>query len=111
MKVYRQAICPVCGRAAGYQISERIPGKPYMVLKRENFWEKTENFDPNKPFGVIQDVSKGRGRSFKIIGYFNPDEDTDGFFPLVKARLLKAVEEWIAKGWITRQELKEIIKI
>jgi len=110
MSEYRQAICPVCGRAAGYEVTETIPGKPYMVLKRENYWERTKAFDPAKPFGVIQDVSRGRGRSFKVIGYFSPEEDVDGFFPLVKARLLAAIKEWLDKGWITESEIKETVK-
>jgi len=109
MSEYRTAICPVCGRAAGYQVTERVPGKPYMVLERQNFWEKTKEFVPDKPFGVIQDVSKGRGKSFKVIGYFNPEEDTDGFFPLVKGRLLAAMREWLDKGWISREEVFQAI--
>jgi len=109
MSEYRQAICPVCGRAAGYQVTERVPGKPYMVWKRENYWEKIRGFDPDKPFGVIQDVSQGRGKSFGVIGYFGPEEDTDGFFPLVKERLLAAVTEWVNKEWITKEEVLKAI--
>jgi len=45
---YRQAFCPVCGRSAG-----RRNGK--------NAWEKTKDFDPDKPFGVIQDIGQGFG--------------------------------------------------
>lgn len=110
MAEYRQAICPVCGRAAGYQVTERVPGKPYMILDRENYWEKIKDFRPDKPFGVIQDVSKGRGKSFGVIGYFNPEDDVDGFFPLVKERLLAAVAEWLKKGWITKEEVLQRIE-
>ena len=105
-KTYRQALCPVCGTAHGTQVTDRVPGKPYIVLERRNYWERTKDFDPNKPFGVIQETI-GRG-SFKVVGRFSPEEDTYGFFPLVKARLLAATKEWLAKGWITTTELKEI---
>ena len=107
-KTHRQALCPVCGTAHGMKVTETIPGKPYMVLKRRNYWEITLEFDPQKPFGVIQEVGMGMGRSFKVLGYFSPEEDQDGFFPLVKNRLLQAVREWRAKGWISEEEVKEL---
>ena len=44
---YRQAFCPVCGRAAGKR-------------NGRNFWEYTKDFDPNKPFGVIWDMEAPR---------------------------------------------------
>jgi hypothetical protein len=108
MAFYRQAICPVCGTAHGVEVTETVPGKRYIKLQRRNYWERVKGFDPAKPFGVIQETS-GRG-SFKLVGYFGPEEDKDGFFPLVKARLLAAVKEWVNKGWITRAELRQAIK-
>ena len=92
---YRQVPCPLCGAAHG-----KRNGK--------DFWEYTNEFAPNKPFGIIQDVGKGRGRSFKVIRYFDPDDDPDGYFPLVRDRLLTVLHEWRLKGWITEEEvLKE----
>lgn len=105
MPVYRQAICPVCGTSHGNVVTERNPGKPYIIYSRENFWQRTLTFDPNKPFGVIQETT-GRG-SFRFLGYFDPNEDVDGMFPLVKARLLRAVQEWLNKGWLTREEVMQ----
>jgi len=90
---YRQVLCPVCGRAHGSRA----------------FWERTKDFDPNKPFGVVQEVGRGRGASFAQIGFFEPSEDTEGIFDLVKARLLQAVKEWLDKGWIKPSEVKKII--
>jgi hypothetical protein len=107
MALYRQAFCPVCGMAHGTEVTDRVPGKPYIKLARRNFWERTKEYDPAKPFGVIQETL-GRG-TFKTIGYFSPEEDQDGFFPLVKGRLLTAVKEWLDKGWLTREELSQII--
>lgn len=107
MKEYRQALCPVCGTAHGIEVTDRVPGKPYIVLERRNYWERVKDFDPDKPFGVIQETI-GRG-SFKVLGYFSPEEDQNGFFPLVKARLLSAVREWLDKGWISREELEAAI--
>lgn len=107
MTLYRQAFCPVCGTSHGTEVTETVEGKPWIVLQRRNFWERTKEFDPDKPFGVIQETL-GRG-TFKLIGYFSPEEDQDGFFPLVKARLLAATREWFNKGWITREEIEEVL--
>ncbi len=108
MTEIRQAICPVCGTSHGRVVTERVEGKPYIKLATGNYWEKTAKFDPDKPFGVIQET-KGRG-TFKMVGYFSPEEDKDGYFPLVKRALLSAVESWIAKGWLTRKEVRDIIE-
>ena len=108
MSLYRQAFCPVCGTAHGTVVTETVRGKPYIVLGRGNYWNRTKDFDPDKPFGVIQET-KGRG-SFNLVGYFSPEEDIDGFFPLVKARLLQATKEWVDKGWIKREEIEEVLK-
>ena len=108
MTEYRQALCPVCGTAHGTEVTETVPGKRYIKLARQNFWERTKAFDPNKPFGVIQDTT-GR-RNFRLIGYFSPEEDVNGFFPLVKSRLLAAVGEWLEKQWITREEVEALLK-
>ena len=107
MSEYRQAFCPVCGTAHGTEVTETVPGKLYIKLARRNYWERTKDYDPAKPFGVIQQA-EGRG-SFRLLGYFSPEEDVDGFFPLVKARLLAATKEWMVKGWITREELETAI--
>lgn len=108
MSLYRQAFCPVCGRAHGTEVTETVPGKKYIVLGRRNFWESTKDFDPDKPFGCIQETI-GRG-TFKLVGYFSPEEDVDGYFPLVKQRLLQAVKEWRDKNWIAHEEIAELLK-
>lgn len=108
MSLYRQAICPVCGVAHGSEVTETVPGKPYIKLARRNYWERTKDFDPDKPFGVVQETL-GRG-TFKVVGYFSPEEDVDGYFPLVKQRLIAAVKEWVNKGWIIKEEIEEILK-
>ena len=107
MAQYRQAFCPVCGMTHGTQVTETAPGKKHIIFARRNFWEKTKEFDPDKPFGVIQEAL-GRG-SFRKIGYFSPEEDVDGFFPLIKDRLLAALGEWHGRGWISAEEIKGVI--
>ena len=107
MSEYRQAFCPVCGITHGTEVTETVRGKPYIKLKRRNFWERVKDYDPDKPFGVIQETT-GRG-SFKLVGYFSPEEDEDNFYPLIKARLLQAVKEWMDKGWIARGEVDEAL--
>lgn len=107
-----QAICPVCGRAAGRQVTLRAADNN-MVLASRNFWTITEDFDKDKPFGVVQNFG-GRGpkagNQGEVIRYFQPNEDEWGFFPLVKRRLIRAIAEWLRKGWITRAELDAAIR-
>jgi|GEM_PF-2443026 hypothetical protein len=106
---YRAAICPVCGRTAGRKRRKYPYEHGDDSSASENFWEYTKHFDPNKPFGVIQAVGGGKGHSFQVLGHFGPEDDPDGYFPLVKARLLNAVKEWVAKGWISPEEADEAL--
>lgn len=106
---YRSAICPVCGRAAGKKRLRYPYDRDEDSSATQNFWEYTLFFDPDKPFGVIQQVGLGKGKSFKVVGHFGPNDDPDGYFPLVKGRLLGAVREYLAKGWVTREELMSLI--
>jgi hypothetical protein len=103
---YRQALCPVCGKAGGKRVTKTVEGKPYIPLAWENTWK--EEFDPTKPFGVIQETI-GRG-SFKVIGYFSPEDDPDGYFPLVKKRLIGAVRQWLGNGWLSKEEVLNIVE-
>jgi len=78
-------------------------------LRRFNYWEKNREFAADKPFGIIQQAGMADLRGFEVIRYFSPEEDTEGFFPLVKARLLEAVREWLKKGWLKREEVEGIL--
>lgn len=108
MSEHRKVICPICGTAHGMEVTERVEGKPYLAKKRRNYWERTLHFDPDKPFGVIMETT-GRG-TFHKIGDFSPEEDTDGFFPLVKNRMLQALKEWVDKGWISPTEIGSVLE-
>ena len=61
--------------------------------------------DNQKPFGVVKE-SKGRG-TMKFLGYYGLEEDVDGFFPIMKTRLLQVIGEWVQRGWITPAEISE----
>lgn len=85
---YTQVFCPCCGRAQG----------------QLEFWERTLKYDPQKPFGVVQDVGQGRGRSFQVVRYIGPG-DLPEHFDVVKRRLVQTVGEWVGKGWLTLAEV------
>jgi hypothetical protein len=102
MTVYRNVACPLCGTSHGKRVTRRMEGRPDIQLERENFWQGVQDFDPEKPLGVIQETT-GRG-SFRTIGHFGPEDDPDGYFPFIKARILNIVKEWVVKGWITVAE-------
>ncbi len=97
MTHYYTAFCPICGMSHGTR-ALRDPKRRYIRIKRTNFWKEVQNFEENKPFGVIQE-SLGRGK-WNFIGYFSPEEDVQGFFPLIKARLLTVIREWLNRGWL-----------
>jgi hypothetical protein len=97
-----QPFCPVCFTSHGTK-AEHDPAKKWYSFNRHNFWLDVQNSDPDKPFGTILE-SQGRG-TLRMKGYFGPAEDPTGSFPLIRARLLAAVHEWIEKGWLTKEEV------
>lgn len=46
-----------------------------------------------------------------MVGYYNPEQDVDGFFPLIKGRLLNVIQDWLAKGWLTAEELQNALLV
>jgi len=105
MTEWRECFCPMCGRTMGNRTIYRAPGKPYMGIKaRENKWDLTREFTGTKPFGVVKS-SEGRG-TMKLERYYEIDDDVEGFYPPMKARLLAVIGEWLAKGLITREEVE-----
>ncbi len=107
MAEWRVPFCPMCGLSVG-QKNITVKGKPWIKLDQENLWEKAQSFTGDKPFGVIKS-SEGRG-TMKMERYYGIEEDVEGYFPLMKARLINVLKEWLAKGWITQEELEEILK-
>ena len=104
MAEWKECFCVLCGRTMGNRTVYRAPGKPYMgITGHENKWELTREFTKDKPFGVVKS-SEGRG-TMKMERYYEIDEDSEGFFPPMKARLLAVIGEWQAKGLITREEV------
>ncbi len=107
MTEWREAFCPMCGYTRGMRnITPR--GKPWIKLDEENFWERTREFTGDKAFGVVK-TSEGRG-TMRIVRYYGIDEDVEGYFPLMKARLLAVIGEWLEKGWITPEEVEGAMK-
>ena len=105
MSEYRQAFCPMCHTAHGKVASYRDPERRYIKGDMENFWERARDMGPSENLGMIQDVSGGRGKGFQLVGYFGPDDDPDGYYPLIKECLLQVIRQWIENGWLTKDEL------
>ena len=95
-----QVVCGVCGSSHS--------GVAYFEWLNKQEVEK--GYDINPPFGVIQEVGMGRGKNFTTVGRFGPEDDPEGYFPLVKGRLLNMVKVWVKKGWLTEAEVKKAIK-
>lgn len=103
-KKYYRWLCPVCGKAHGMRVTKRIR---YFVIERKPYVESID-WLPEKPFGVIV-VYEGRGKGVTLVGYFQPGQDPDNFFPKVKERFLDAIKEWLQKGWLKDSEVRAIL--
>lgn len=99
VKVMLEAICPVCGRS----IPERRVTRwlSSVAVETQPYFDSIE-WDENKPFGVALSAA-GRG-SLRDWNYITPEEAPE-LFEAVKARLIQAVKEWVAKGWIAKEEI------
>ena len=42
-------------------------------------------------------------------GHYSIDQDVEGYYPLIKARLLGAVAAWLRQGQLTAMELQEVL--
>ena len=106
MGEWKEAFCWLCGRTMGRRAikSEDQPG---LVLGHESRWADTRGFTADKPFGVIRSSGGGRG-GLKTIGYYEVDEDGEGYFADMKARLFAVLEEGVAKGWWTWEEIEAL---
>ncbi len=92
--------CPVCGLGHSCGIAEGIRGTP------ANYWQDVTKRWQDRPFGLMQDVSGGRGRGFDVIGDVSPLE-VPAAHDMVKRRLLEAIAYWKSNGWITEAEIIE----
>jgi hypothetical protein len=109
MGEFRQVICPVCGTTHGKEnvYFDPVKRKRSEIVDTRNYWERTLRFDPDKPLGQI--MSGGGVEPMQLVGTFGPEDDPDGYFFLIKQRLLAAVREWIARGWISLEEAQSVI--
>ena len=101
MKEWREPFCPCCGRGVG-QRNITPPNKPWMKLGSENYWKKLRPYD-DFPFGLVKQ-SEGRG-TMSIVREYGLEEDEEGYYPLIKGRLLNVLNVWLKRGWITQAEL------
>lgn len=93
-------LCPICGTSHGKRITVKVGYIPYETKP----YMETVDFDPDKPFGVILETL-GKGKGKELVGYWQPGEDPDDYFPAVKQRFLSALKEWLDKGWIDKAEV------
>ena len=109
MTEWKEAFCVLCGRTMGKRTIYRIPGKPSFGIERQdNLWEQTAGFTGDKPFGIVKS-SEGRG-TMKFERYYDIDEDIEGYFPAMKARLLAVVKEWLEKDWLDAEDIQKMLE-
>ena len=104
MSEWREAFCPLCGRTMGMRTVYRQKGKPYFgIVRKDNKWEERGEYNAEEHFGVVKS-SEGKG-TLKTERYYEIDEDVEGFFPPMKARLLAIIGDWQTRGLLTREEV------
>ena len=109
MKQWREPFCPVCRRNMAIRTIYRSPQKPYMGIERQdNLWAKAQAYTGEIHFGVVKS-SEGKG-TLKMERYYEIDEDSEGYFPLIKDRILTTLKEWLDRGWLTPEEIERAIE-
>ncbi len=98
-----KAFCPVCGHSIPIQ---RAIKSGYATVDHVDYFDNIK-WDPDQPFGAAF-YFEGRGRITKS-RYLTP-EDVPALFDAVKSRVIQALREYIDKGWIKQEELKDILK-
>lgn len=105
-KEWREAICPVCGTSHG-MVGIPLPDKPYIKIGKESYWERLQRNIGPEHFGTVKS-SKGRG-TMQFVRYYERDEDQEGFFPMIKARVFHTIQRGIAEGWWTPEEIRGLL--
>lgn len=89
-KELTEAFCPICGRG----MSEKHSNHMLTMV------------DDEKHFGIVRQTGYGGfGKSKYIEDSYNP-----GFFDKLKTLFLAAIAVWLEKGWIKKEDLKNLIK-
>lgn len=95
--------CPLCGRTYRDRSVHKVAG---VTVESVPYFDSIE-WDPEKPLGVTQRIG-GRAQ-IETVGYFQPADRPELFAPL-KARLLTVLGQWVKRGWLTREEIRSVIK-
>jgi hypothetical protein len=96
------AICPCCGRTIP---EKRAIKAGYVTVDHIGYFASIE-WDEKKAFGVSY-LPGGRGSMGW--SYIDPEEAPE-LFEAVKARLIRAVREWINKAWLSEEEISIALK-
>jgi len=97
------ALCRLCGRTIP---EKRAIKAGYVTVDRIDYFASID-WDREKPFGIIYPAT-GRG-SLGQWQHIGPEAAPE-LFQAVKGRLLEAVREFLEKGWVSKEEVEEIIK-
>lgn len=92
------AFCPVCGHTIP---EKRAIKQGYVPIDHVDYFDSID-WDANKPFGVSF-AATGKG-SLKDWRHISP-EDAPELFQKVRGRFVKAIKEWMDKGWLSKEEI------
>ncbi len=100
---WREPFCPVCGRGVGKRNVKTPAG---ITIGQKNYWQGLQPYD-TFPFGLVK-KSEGKG-SLEIVREYSIDEDREGYYEIIKARMLNAVKVWLSRGWIKKEDIESIL--
>lgn len=104
----RQIICPVCGRAIGryHQHKIKIPGKKYYIYRDEAVDYLTDYlkriYEMDRSYFAIE--AEGGRCGFQNQIQLTPEDWPEGF-EAAKEALIRAVNHYLQKGWLSIKEL------
>lgn len=120
-EIYKEAICPVCGRAAGKLYSpkpwaggEKVTPKEWRKIKKgmepvDYFTDYiVPGYDIDRDYwGIIRSTGAGK---MEIVGYLENPSDDPEMFEGVKEALKLAITHYYRRGWLTEADIQEAVE-
>lgn len=106
---YVEVLCPICGRGMGTKAKRKktVRGRKGIVLESKDYLDfMLENYDENKPFGVIKQTGS---MGFKNWHYISIKDEPVRYMKFKKLVLL-ALRSMLKKKWLIKEDIKKLIE-
>ncbi len=101
-----QVFCPMCYLLHGRKnmaYDSRGHG-----MDKYNFWERVrDTHDSNHAFGKVQETRDPEtGQRMVFIRFITDPQEVPEYFNPMKEQLLLVLHDWVARGWLTTEEVQ-----